>query len=333
MAIRYLILMLTTRCNLACRYCYHGDQAGEDMSPETLRRALARAAGPGPLHVQLTGGEPTLRPDLMALAAEEAGRLPRPVSLAAQTNGTLLTPEIVALCRKERIEIGVSLDGPLAVNESVRGGSSALLAGLRLLEAQAVGFNVTTVVSRANAESLADLPLVLAGFTQARGFGLDLLIRKGRNCIEPVRAGDLAPQIRKLESRLRQINQRRARPLAWRELESLRKSAAGRKGVFCHACRGESLAVRPDGQVYPCGQTAGSPEFLLKTEVTAGPLTELRLSGPHCRDCPLKGRCPGECPSRLYYNRGAEARLICELYRALAEAMKPEEAEGWRPGA
>ena len=325
MAVRYLTLILTTRCNLSCQYCYHGDEVGTDMTPEILGRSLALAAdGPEPLHVQLTGGEPTLRPDLLALAAEKARRLPRPVTLAVQTNGTLLTPELIRLCQTWRMEIGVSVDGPPAINEITRGGSKELLEGLKRLEARGVDFNVTTVVSQANVAFLADLPLVLAGFSRARGFGLDLLIKKGRGRIAPVKAGDLAPNVKKLNERLIQTNLRRTRPLLWREKELPRNGAAGHKGGFCHACRGESLAVQTDGQIYPCGQTSGSSEFLFDTKapnMTASPLTRLKLTGPHCRQCALQGRCPGECPSRLHYNRGEAALLICELYRALNDAL------------
>jgi uncharacterized protein len=324
MAVRYLILIVTTRCNLDCRYCYNGSEAGVDMTPEILGRAFALVSdGSAPLHVQITGGEPTLRPDILALAAEEAHRLSRPVTLAVQTNGTLLTPELLLLCRTQGIEIGVSLDGPPAVNEFTRGGSRELFEGLKLLEAHGMDFNVTAVVSQANVGFIADLPLVLAGFAHARGFGLDLLVRKGRGRMEqPVEAGSLAPNIRKLDKRLAQTNRRRARPLVWREKELLRDGAAGRRGEFCHACRGESLAIGPDGRLYPCGQTAGQVEFETRApNASASPLTRLKLAGPHCRRCVLHGRCPGECPSRLYHNRGEEAFLICELYRALNESF------------
>jgi uncharacterized protein len=329
MPIRYLILVLTTRCNLNCRYCYNGDAPGMDMTPEIIGRSLALAAtGAEPLHVQLTGGEPTLRPDLLALAAEEARRLPRPVTLAMQTNGTRLTPDLVNLCQTRNIEIGVSLDGPPAINEITRGGSRELLAGLRQLETRGVDFNVTAVLSRANTGFIADLPLILAGFAHARGFGLDLLIKKGRGGVEPAKTGELAPNIRKLRERLTQTNQRRSRPLVWREMEMLLDRASGHKSDFCHACRGESLAVWPDGRTYPCGQTSDSPEFLFATQTpgaAASPLTRLRLAGPHCRRCALHGRCPGECPSRLHYNRGEEALLICELYQALNESLSDSE--------
>jgi uncharacterized protein len=70
MALRMLILALTTRCNLSCEYCYLGAApAGTDMPPATMEKALEMIAPGQPCHVQLTGGEPTLVPDLIEQAA------------------------------------------------------------------------------------------------------------------------------------------------------------------------------------------------------------------------------------------------------------------------
>ena len=321
MNIRYLILVLTTRCNLSCAYCYNGDQAGEDMPPETVRRAVALAAsGRGSLHIQMTGGEPALVPELMSEVVREAGRLSRPVRLAVQTNGTLLDSKLLAFFKKNEIRLGLSLDGPLAVNERLRGGTAELLRALSLLESSGLPFNITTVVTADNVNCLDRLPMLLAGFGQARGFGLDLLADKGRGLVRPADPEALSINVEKLKNLLAAVNRRRARPLLWREQELL-KSGPGSAGVFCHACRAESLAVHPDGRAFPCGQTLGTPKLglgrldgLSSLETL---LTGLALAGEHCRDCPLKGRCPGECPSRLYFNND-QALLACRMYRALA---------------
>ena len=89
--INYLILALTTRCNLRCRYCYHGDpETRLDMAPSILQRAVMRAAtGSGPLHIQLTGGEPCLVPELIETACRLAQQLQRPLTMGIQVNGTL----------------------------------------------------------------------------------------------------------------------------------------------------------------------------------------------------------------------------------------------------
>lgn len=71
-----VLLEVTRRCDLNCRFCFAQGGAGEDIPAAELRSAIrdiAETCG-GPL-LQLSGGEPTLRDDLPELAAwaKEAG--------------------------------------------------------------------------------------------------------------------------------------------------------------------------------------------------------------------------------------------------------------------
>lgn len=69
-SLRYVVLWLTTACNLRCAYCYRGDPPASTMPLEVARSALKLAAQSGlPFHVQMAGGEPTLEPGLMVLDA------------------------------------------------------------------------------------------------------------------------------------------------------------------------------------------------------------------------------------------------------------------------
>jgi len=58
------------------------------------------------------------------------------------------------------------------------------------------------------------------------------------------------------------------------------------------------------------------------------------LPGKSCAGCPLEGRCPGDCPGRLHYNRNEHPELICELYRTLYAHQSAENADagGFRFG-
>lgn len=335
MDIRYLILCLTTRCNLACTYCYHGESPEPmDMSRTVLDRALdCLKPEEGSFHLQITGGEPTLVPALIEQAVRLA-RIPgRSVTIGIQTNGTCLNPDLVELFRTFNVQVGVSLDGPPAVHQELRGQVSQTLRGLQLLEARGVPFRVTTVVSRVNVGHLDRLVWLLAGFGQARGIGLDLLVRKGRAIhggdgdVAPTDVPALRSGLHAMVAALQTVNRRRSIPLQLRELELLRRSGSTSTDLryFCHACRGQSVAVHPDGRIFPCGQTLGDPHFAAGTIERPEPARLIVFQGVHpasghCRSCPLQGRCPGECPSRLYSNRSVNPTLGCELYRALWEA-------------
>lgn len=321
MNIRYLILALTKKCNLACAYCYHGESDDQSMKPETLRQALALASsGQGPLHVQITGGEPLLEPGLLCLAVEETLKFKRETTVGLQTNGTLMTPQWVDFLKDHKVQVGLSLDGPPAINEKLRGRTNELLRGISYLEAGRLPFTVTTVVSDLNAGHLSGIPLLLSGYSQAVGFGLDLLVSKGRGLVQPANRNDFINGLRDLMKTLEQINQRRTVPIIFRELESLAAGLRIEQPVFCHACHCESLAVHPDGNFYPCGQALGDATFVSQNldglQDKFSILNAMNLAGKHCRDCELEGRCPGDCPSRLYYNQG-QPGLACDLYRTL----------------
>lgn len=337
--VRYLILWLTEACNLQCRYCYRPPVATpRQMSFAVLAQALkvARAAGL-PFQVQLSGGEPTLVPELIAAAVEQIRPLRPLATLGLQTNATCLTPALVDLLRDGQVQVGVSLDGPPAVHDALRGNFAQTYAGLQLLEAKGVPFRVTVVVSQLNATSLDLLALLLSGFSQARGLGLDLLTLKGAAAgqIRPATPEALAQGLQNLLQTLSFINCNRVQPLRLREADTLVQAWRRQNaGAFCHASRGESLAVAPDGTVYPCGQTCGEPLFALgsiwKPEALRRPAlpTACRPRRAACQECLLTAFCPGDCPARLIYNHPKEARLVCVLYQTIWRYWQKKEQSG-----
>jgi uncharacterized protein len=328
MNVRYLILALTTRCNLCCRYCYNGpEKTPADMPESVLYQACRLAADSGlPFHLQLTGGEPTLVPALIEKAARSARESGLCRTIGIQTNGSCLSPEMLKLFKIYDMQVGVSLDGGPDVHQAQRGKAAETLRGLQMLESAGIPFRVTTVVTRHNTAFLDRLVLTLAGFSCARGIGLDLLVAKGRAAA--MAAADfpdsrsLADGSKAMAATLAAVNARRPRPIRLREKDLLMR--AEKKPAFCHACRGESLAVHPDGRLFPCGQTLADDSFAAGTvwHPEPGALQRLGMSRPEqadCERCEIRDRCPGDCPGRLHYNRGECQALVCSLYRALWE--------------
>jgi cyclic pyranopterin phosphate synthase len=92
--IDYLRISVIDHCNLRCVYCMPLRGLSFVPTPETLTAAeietVARAAtGIGFHKFRLTGGEPTLRPDIVEIAARMA-KVPGVSDLAMTTNGILL---------------------------------------------------------------------------------------------------------------------------------------------------------------------------------------------------------------------------------------------------
>lgn len=331
--ISYLILVVTRSCNLSCVYCYENAcrHDGAAMSLQTAEQAVGLAAASGkPFHIQLSGGEPLLAPDTIFAVMELIRKKGIPAFVSLQTNGVLLDREMIRSLNGYGVSIGLSLDGPPRLQEELRGGSAATYRALSLLEDEGVPFRVTTVVSDCNVTKLQLLPMSLHGFSMASGIALDLLVKKGRagqsgRCGLPAEP-ELRSGVWKLLETIRLLNRERRRPLELREELLVRQAFfKGSRGHYCAASCGSSLAVTPEGYLYPCTQTMGDPScYLGQLEDVcfrehSSPLMSSVVDEAGCSDCPLEGRCPGECPSRLLYNRGNGERLFCELYRTIVD--------------
>ncbi len=110
-AITYLRLSLTDRCNFRCSYCAPlGLEHHEDpLSLDEVARLVSIFARLGVRRVRLTGGEPTLRSDLVEIVGA-VGATPGIEEIALTTNGQALA-ELAAPLRAAGVtRVNVSLD-------------------------------------------------------------------------------------------------------------------------------------------------------------------------------------------------------------------------------
>ena len=162
--IAYLRLSLTDRCNFRCSYCSVSDY--EEPASVLTRPELARLVGAfarlGVRRVRLTGGEPTLRKDLVAIAADVRGTLGIE-EVALTTNGHRLAELARPLRAAGVTALNVSLDTLRPERLGAISGRGArledVLAGLDAAAAE--GFphlKVNTVVmGGVNEDELGDL--------------------------------------------------------------------------------------------------------------------------------------------------------------------------------
>ncbi len=164
--IDYLRISLTDRCNLRCTYCM--PMQGERFCPPDalldateIARVVEAAIAVGFRRIRLTGGEPTLRADLLDIVARIA-RAPGVVDLAMTTNGTRLPELAAALAAAGLRRVNIHLDAlhPTRLRAVMRRGILAeIWAGIEAAEAaglQPIKLN-TVVVRGLNEEDV--LPL------------------------------------------------------------------------------------------------------------------------------------------------------------------------------
>ncbi|MBF0296235.1 MAG: radical SAM protein [Magnetococcales bacterium] len=116
---------VTWRCNSRCRACrIWQTNPGAELAPEELQRLLRHADDLA--WIDLTGGEPFLRPDLAELTAVILERFPHLYHLHLPSNG--VAPDLVIrgieaiLAQKPNfLTITLSLDGPPERHDALRG--------------------------------------------------------------------------------------------------------------------------------------------------------------------------------------------------------------------
>ncbi len=112
---RYLRISIGERCNLRCTYCMPHD--GIPLTPneklltsDEIIRAAGIFARLGVRKIRLTGGEPTLRPDLVDLIGRLRDLSPSIDTLAMTTNGVVLERMLLDLHRAGLTHLNISLD-------------------------------------------------------------------------------------------------------------------------------------------------------------------------------------------------------------------------------
>jgi len=140
--IDYLRISLTDRCNLRCRYCMptHGLTFAPDdalLSAAEIEAVVRAAAGVGFRKVRLTGGEPTLRRDVLDIVGRIAG-VPGIADVSMTTNGIrlreLAAPLKAAGLRRVNVHVD-SLDGKRLADLMRWGRADDLWAGVAAAEA------------------------------------------------------------------------------------------------------------------------------------------------------------------------------------------------------
>ncbi len=109
--VAYLRLSLTDRCNFHCSYCAPAgpEGCGDALTRAELARLVGIFAGLGVRRVRLTGGEPTLRPDLLDVV-RDVRATPGIEEVALTTNGHALAALARPLHEAGVSRLNVSLD-------------------------------------------------------------------------------------------------------------------------------------------------------------------------------------------------------------------------------
>lgn len=221
---------ITRRCNLNCVYCSECD-ALPDVPLETSFALIDKLSGVERLII--SGGEPTLSKNFIPIIQYCRTRF-RVVATA--TNATIISDPVLAALKSSVDYVDVTLDGPPAIHERVRGGYERTQRGLKRLSVEShIPISVVMVVMRSNVEFVEDV-VTVADFLGARKVKLLSPIAKGRG------AGVLGEALTDVETvalHARLVEAKRAR--GWKCRISVT--------LWSRIGMGHALLVHPNGDV------------------------------------------------------------------------------------
>ncbi|MGD2205646.1 MAG: PqqD family peptide modification chaperone [Anaerolineae bacterium] len=304
-------LALTYRCQNDCPHCYVGRPRDfPEMSTEHWKRVIDRCWERGIPHLTFTGGEATLRPDLVELVqyAEDVGLI-----TGLQTNGRRLRDRAyldeLLLAGLDHIQITLESHDP-AVHDrmvGVEGAWQETVEGIKTVVDADVYMmtNTTMTTENVGATDIDGIEETIA-FAASLGvptFGCNSLIYSGAAVAvgNGIPEDELAPILDQVKEAT-QAHQMRLiwyTPTQYCEFDPLGMEL-GMKS--CTAAR-YNMCVEPNGDVIPCqsyyvalGNILAEPWKEIWEHELARYLRNRDFMMEKCYDCPDQILCGGGCP-------------------------------------
>lgn len=245
-----VLLKVASRCNIDCSYCYvyHMGDFGWLSQPKIMSLETCEAVGNAlwdlaennghQFAVILHGGEPLLMGEagLSVLFATLRRSIPSSYAISIQTNGTLITNDILDLCDHYNVTISMSLDGPRHIHDRNRVGFDSLgtfdqvMSGLRRLRSHAAGDRLFTGVL-AVVDPSSDPVEVYEFFKELSPPSLDFIYRDGNHArLPPGKSSLTSTEYGTWMSRLLEAYVRDPNPIQIRILDDLVKLVMGGSG-------------------------------------------------------------------------------------------------------
>ena len=278
----YAVWELTMRCDHACSHC--GSRAGKarpnELSTEEVLEVADALARLECREVTLIGGEAYLRPDIFRIIAHLKGLGLR---VTMQTGGRGVTPFLARRLRDAGLAaIGVSVDGPEDVHDTVRnskGSFQAAIAALHAAREAGLPTTVNTQINRLSHDRLRET-LELLRPTGLRAWRIQITVPMGRAAdhpewiLEPWQVVELIDRFAALQLEIAEeaqaagLDPRRMLDLQlgnnvgyYGPHEILLRSRPGRNASYWSGCQAGryTLGIESDGTVKGCPSLPTAP--------------------------------------------------------------------------
>jgi uncharacterized protein len=309
------MLVPTLGCPSRCSYCWSSEEGSPVMSLETVKETVEwlKQFRSDPVTITFHGGEPLLAGadfyrKALPLIAEGLNHM-KP-SFAMQTNLWRMTPETADILASYHIPLGSSIDGPKEINDSQRGQGyfDKTMNGYRIAREHGVDVRFICTFTRnsvASKEEIFDF-FYRNGFVMKLHPALPSLRNKEseRFALDPREYGELLVFL--LDKSLEHLDD-----MEIMNINDLVRCVFTRRGNVCTFadCMGNTFAIGPDGNIYPCYRFVGMDDFVMghiSARPTADDLAQSRAGrlmqefkefvDRSCKECSHIRYCRGGCP-------------------------------------
>ncbi len=362
--VKALCLHTSHSCNLNCGYCfagqggYHGER--ELMPLEVSRKAIdfliENSGSRINLEVDFFGGEPLMNWEVVKKTVEYARSIEKEFNknfrFTLTTNGVLLDKDVIEFSNREMDNVVLSLDGRKEIHDRLRqtmngkGSYDMVVPKFKeLVEARnGIGYYIRGTYTHYNPDFLKDiLHMADLGFAE---LSMEPVVCKPD---EPyaLTEDDLEELFAQYEMLAVEMIKRKKQGEGFNFYHFMIDLTGGPciyKRISGCGSGTEYLAVTPGGDLYPCHQFVGEPEYRMGSlweGITNENLQdEFRRSNvyskPECRDCWARIYCSGGCAANAYHATGTingvyeyscklfKKRLECAIMIKVAESFCDE---------
>lgn len=324
---------LTYKCNLQCKFCYAGCNCTTNPAGTNAELSLKEfkfiintiysvAKVPS---VSFTGGEPTLRPDVLFSCIHYAKSLGMRVNLI--TNGTLIDELLGQKLKDAGLDSAqVSIEGITDETHDAlvqhKGAFAKSIHAVAVLKRLGIHVHTNTTLNQLNVSECKRLPEFVKNELNLNRFSMNLVIPTGSSnlntdlVIKYSKVGPIIEEIQ-VESKKHNVEFMWYSPIPMCMFNTITHEL-GNKG--CAACDG-LLSVAPNGDILPCASYDQPVGNLMKNSfpriwqnVEATYFRNKEFAHAICHNCDSLAICNGGCP--LYWrNIGYEELKINQQHQ------------------
>lgn len=292
-SLRYLLLNITNKCNLACKHCYIGKSGDTDIGLHIFENAVSQFENMGGLKLMISGGEPLMHSGFRELMEILPQYELRKVILS---NGTLIGKKEAKKLSGYVDEVQVSIDG-INSHDLLRGRGSykKAMRGIENLQGFNIPVSIATMVHKYNICEFEEMEELFSEMDIC-AWSIDVPCSTGNLKDNQ----DFIPDMKEAASFL-----------GYGFGEGAHESTGN------YTCGSHLCAISPDGKVSKCGffedEPAGDVHDLRKAWAKLCQDYLWTLDKLECHDCRVIKECRGGCRFRAKQYRGilAPDPLLC----------------------